>query len=247
MKKHARLSVIGLFCWVCGQGQGLQPNLMHVYANSENDSHSSLQMMANNHHKQSNINDLFLGYRKYLKKLSLWSIGGIKKHSLIQTKQLQAGSQIQLGQFTHISQELIVLHERFPENNIRKQWQSNLRFEYQHTKFKFQYLHHWNWSNNNLSADLSPNHSFKVVLNSSAKHQLQLVLWQFTSIPSQFLLQHRLVLNRQWEIAWGIQWPNTKYWIVLKNKRHKLQSNICLITQPYFLPSLSQLYEIDMD
>ena len=247
MKKQARLSAIGLFCWVCGQGQGLQPNLMNAYANSENDSHSSLQIMANNHHMQSNINDLFLGYRKYLKKLSLWSMGGIKKYSQIQTKQLQAGSQIQLGQFTHLSQELIVLHERFPENNTRKQWQSNFCFEYQHTKFKFQYLHHWNWSNSNLSADLSPHHSFKVVLNSSTKHELQLVLWQFTSVPSQFLLQHRLILSRQWEIAWGIQWPNTKCWIVLKNKRTKLQSNICLITQPYFLPSLSQLYEIDMD
>lgn len=247
MKKQARLSAIGLLCWIYGQGQGLQPNLMNIYANSENDSHTSLQMMANNHHMQSNINDLFLGYRKYLKKLLLWSFAGIRKYSLIQTKQLQAGSQIHLGQFTHLSQELIVLHERFPENNIRKQWQSNFCFEYQHTKFKFQYLHHWNWSNSNLSADLSPNHSFKAVLNSSAKHQLQLVLWQFTSVPSQFLLQHRLVLNRQWEIAWGIQWPNTKCWIVLKNKRHKLQSNICLISQPYFLPSLSQLYEISMD
>ncbi len=247
MKKHARLSAIGLIWCICGQGQGLQPNLMNVSANSEIDSHSSFQIIANNHQLQSNINDLFLGYRKHLKNLSLWSFGGIKKYSLIQTKQLQAGSQIQLGQFTHLSQELIVLHERFPENNIRKQWQSNFCFEYQHTKFKFQYLHLWNWSNGNLSADLSPNHSFKVVLNSSAKQELQLVLWQFTSLPSQFLLQHRLMLNRQWDLAWGMQWPNQKYWIVLKNKRTKLQSSICLITQPYFLPSLSQLYEISMD
>ncbi len=247
MKKHVRLSAIGLFCWICGQGQGLQPNLMNVCAIGENDSHASLQIIANNHHLQSNVNDLFLGCSKHLKKLSLWSFGGIKKQSLIQSRQLQAGSQVQVGQFTSFSQELIVLHERFPENNIRKQWQSNLSIEYQHTKFKFQYLHHWNWSNSKLSTDLSPNHSFKVVLRSSEKHQLQLVLWQFTILPSQFLFQHRIKLNSQWDLAWGMQWPNPKYWIVLKHKRKKLQSNICLINQPYFFPSLSQLYEIAMD
>jgi hypothetical protein len=247
MKKHSSLSAFGLLWWIIGQGQGLQPNLINVYSTSTDEQHSTLQIIANNHHLQSNVNDLFLGYHKRFKRLSLWTIGGIGKQSLIHTKQLQAGSQIHVGQYTCLSQELILSHQRFPENNHLKQWQSNACLDYRNTTFHFRYLHHWNWANNNLSADLMPNHSIQVILRSLPKHRLHLILWQFPTLPSQFLFQHCLMLNQHWDLAWGLQWPNQKFWIVIKNKRTKIESRICLIAQPYFLPSLSQFHEITLD
>lgn len=247
MKKDMCWALVIIFLNLSAHSQGLQPNLRGTQSAINNEPNLKVELLVFNYHLQSNVNDLFLGIKKQGKGFSLWSYAGASKASFIQTTQIQLGSQIQLGKQTSLSHEIIFNREKFPENHPLLLWQSNSAIEYTHSFFHFQYLHRWQWNNQQHTKDYWPNQCFHILLKTSSRHHLLVDLWQFDALPTQLLIQHRILLNSTWELGWGLQWPKNKYWVVLKNNRRKLQSTFCITAQPYFLPSLYQWHEINKD
>ena len=247
MKKDIWWTLLVIFLNLSASGQGLQPNLRRTLSTDDHEPILKVELLAFNYHLQSNVNDLYLGIKKQGKGFSIWTYAGNSRASLIQTRQTQVGSQIQLGKQTSLSHEIIFNREKFPENNPMLLWQSNSAITYIHAPFQFQYSHRWQWNNQQITKDYWPNQCLHILLKTSSRHHLLLDLWQFDSLPTQLLLQHRMILNSTWELGWGLQWPKNTYWVVLKNNRGKLQSSICITAQPYFLPSLYQWHEINLD
>lgn len=247
MKKDICWALVIIFLNLSAHSQGLQPNLRGTQSTIDIEPNLKVELLAFNYNLQSNVNDLFIGIKKKGKGCSLWSYAGASKASLIRTKQIQIGSQIQIGKQTNVSQEIILTKEKYPEFQSSTFWQSNLVVEYTLASFQFKYMHRWQWNSQIHPTNYWPNQCFHLLLKTSTRHQLLFDLWHYNSLPSQILLQHRLICNSTWELIWGLQWPNNKYWIVLKNNRGKLQSSICISAQPYFLPSLYQWHEFNLD
>jgi hypothetical protein len=246
MKKVYMGLAMALLMGIQALGQCLQPSFTGMKTPLENPKSDRLEILIQNHYLQKNINDLYSGYCHSMSKMAIWTIGRWSNQSLIQIKSLGVGCQLQLGTLTHLAHELSFAKEQFPEGVQQTQWQSRLSATYLNQKFQVQYQHFWIWNHSLLQSQNQPLQSLTLQLSSSQKHQLQFALWQFVIVPAQIRIQHQIALQEKWSITWGFQWPQTKYWFVLKNKNKKIQSSFCLLVQPYFLPSFYQYHEMDL-
>ncbi len=246
MKKVYAFLALVFLSGIQTQGQGLQPNYFMPDGPRQHQQKRCLEALIQNHYLQKNINDLYVGYCHPLRHHTLWANGRWSNQSLIQTKSIGAGCQIWMGAQTLLSHELSFLHDQFPERIQEKQWVSRARAQYTNEKFLIQYQHFWTWSSSLPKTTCQPLQTILLQLQPSELHQIQISMWQFDNIQGQLLIQHQFNLHEKWNFSWGFQWPQSKYWVVLKNKKGQIQSSFCLLAQPYFLPSFYQYHEMDL-